>query len=264
MSGVFLDSEAEAKRSWVVPLRVRKIRGGDCRSVLAEVKRVDAPGITMATNIGLRRAYTVWAFFYDSAVRFLRWSRRRSLALLDFRTGDTVLLVGCGTGADFEFLPRDVEVTAVDLTPAMLRRAASKVEGRHIRLLEMDAMDLRLPDNAFDKTVLHLILAVVPDPVRTLREAERVTKPNGLLVVLDKFWNRPAPPPLPLRMANALLGGYVTAVDRNFHVADLAETPAGDPAGLRRAVPHLSLTEAGYRNGRPRPVGRKLALTFGE
>ena len=171
----------------------------------------------MATNIGLRRAYTVWAFFYDSAVRFLRWSRRRSLALLDFRTGDTVLLVGCGTGADFEFLPRDVEVTAVDLTPAMLRRAASKVEGRHIRLLEMDAMDLRLPDNAFDKTVLHLILGVVPDPVRALREAERVTKPNGLLVALDKFWNRPARPPLLLRMANALLGGYVTAVDRNFH-----------------------------------------------
>jgi phosphatidylethanolamine/phosphatidyl-N-methylethanolamine N-methyltransferase len=173
--------------------------------------------MTMATNTGLRRAYTLWAVFYDSVVRFLRWSRRRSLALLDFHVGESVLLVGCGTGADFEFIPRDVEATAVDLTPAMLRRAAAKVGDRRIRLLEMDAMDLRFPDNTFDKTVLHLILAVVPDPVRTLREAERVMKPNGLLVVLDKFWNRPTPPPLPLRMANALLGGYVTAVDRNFH-----------------------------------------------
>ncbi len=173
--------------------------------------------MTMATNTGLRRAYTVSAIFYDSVVRFLRWSRRRSLALLEFEAGDSVLLVGCGTGADFEFIPRDVEVTAVDLTPAMLQRAAAKVGDRHIRLLEMDAMDLRFPDNAFDKTILHLILAVVPDPVRTLQEAERVTKPNGLLVVLDKFWNQPTPPPLPLRMANALLGGYVTAVDRNFH-----------------------------------------------
>lgn len=126
-------------------------------------------------------------------------------------------MIGCGTGADFEFIPRDVEVTAVDLTPAMLRRAAAKIGDRRIRLLEMDAMDLRFPDNAFDKTVLHLILAVVPDPVRTLQEAERVTKPNGLLVVLDKFWNRPTPPPLPLRMANAILGGYVSAVNRNFH-----------------------------------------------
>jgi ubiquinone/menaquinone biosynthesis C-methylase UbiE len=99
----------------------------------------------------------------------------------------------------------------------MLRRAEAKVGDRRIRLLEMDAMDLRFPDSSFDKTVLHLILAVVPDPLRTLQEAERVTKPDGLLVVLDKFWNRPKPPPLPLRMANALLGGYVTAVDRNFH-----------------------------------------------
>ena len=171
----------------------------------------------MATNEGLRRAYTVWAIFYDAVVRFLRGSRRRSLALLDLQKGDSLLIVGCGTGADFEFLPADVKVTAVDLTPAMLRRAAAKVGDRRIRLLEMNAMDLRLPDNSFDKTVLHLIVAVVPDPVRTLQEAERVTKPNGLLVVLDKFWNRPERPPLPLRVANALLGGYVTAVNRNFH-----------------------------------------------
>jgi ubiquinone/menaquinone biosynthesis C-methylase UbiE len=136
---------------------------------------------------------------------------------MDFQAGDSILLVGCGTGADFEFLPREVQVIAVDLTPAMLRRAAAKVGDRHIRLLEMDAMNLRFPDNTFDKTVLHLILAVVPDPVRALREAERVTKPTGLLVVLDKFWNRPKPPPLPLRLANALLGGYVTALDRNFY-----------------------------------------------
>ena len=171
----------------------------------------------MVSNRGLRRAYTIWAIFYDSVVRFLRWSRRRSLALLHLRAGDSVLLVGCGTGADFEFIPREVEVTAVDLTPAMLQRAAAKIGDRRIRLLEMDAMDLRFPDNTFDNTVLHLILAVVPDPVRTLQEAERVTKPNGLLVVLDKFWNRPTPPPLPLRMANAILGGYVSAVNRNFH-----------------------------------------------
>jgi ubiquinone/menaquinone biosynthesis C-methylase UbiE len=154
--------------------------------------------------------------FYDSVVWFLRGYRRRSLGLLELQRGDSVLIAGCGTGADFEFLPSGVEVTAVDLTPAMLRRAAVKVGDRRIRLLEVDAMDLSFPDDTFDKTVLHLIVAVVPDPVRALREAERVTRPKGLLVVLDKFWNWPVPPPLPLRMANAFLGGYVTAVDRNF------------------------------------------------
>jgi ubiquinone/menaquinone biosynthesis C-methylase UbiE len=139
-----------------------------------EVKAFDGSAlVAMVTNRGLRRAYTLWATFYDPVVRPLRWSRRRSLALLDLHAGETLLILGCGTGADFEFVPRDVEVTAVDII---------------IRLLEMDAMDLRFPDATFGKTVLHLILAVVPDPVRTLQEAERVTKPNGLLVVMDKLW----------------------------------------------------------------------------
>ena len=170
----------------------------------------------MATNRALRRAYTAWATFYDAVVYFLRWSRRRSFRLLDIRPDDTVLLVGCGTGSDFEFLPSAARTVAVDLTPAMLRKARRRIGDRRIYLSEMDAMQLALPSDTFDKTVLHLILAVVPDPVAALQEAERVTRPGGRLVVLDKFWNRPGPPPWPLRLLNALIGGYVTAVNRNF------------------------------------------------
>jgi ubiquinone/menaquinone biosynthesis C-methylase UbiE len=177
----------------------------------------------MATNRGLRRAYTVWAAVYDPLTRFLGRGRRRSIALLDIRPADTVLLVGCGTGADLEFLPRQAQYIAVDLTPAMLRRAEAKVEDRQVRLAEMDAMDLRFPDNTFDKAILHHILAVVPDPVRALREAERVAKPGGRLVVLDKFWNRPRRPPLFLRVVSAVVSSFVTAVDRNFP-AILAQT----------------------------------------
>ena len=113
----------------------------------------------MATNLGLRRAYTVWATIYDPLIRFLRRSRRRSLALLDIQPAESVLILGCGTGADFEFLPRQAEVVAVDLTPAMLRRAAAKIRDRRIRLEEMDVMDLRFPRDTFYKAILHLILA---------------------------------------------------------------------------------------------------------
>lgn len=170
----------------------------------------------MATNRGLRRAYTLWAPAYDVIVAPLRRSRRRAVRLLDPKPGERLLLVGCGTGADFELLPRDVNVTAVDLTPAMLRRAAGKVGNRRIALVEMDAMALAFPDGHFDKVGLHLILAVVPDAARALREAERVAKPDGLITVLDKFWNRPRRPPLAVRAVNAVLSGYVTALTRSF------------------------------------------------
>jgi phosphatidylethanolamine/phosphatidyl-N-methylethanolamine N-methyltransferase len=185
--------------------------------MVADIRECSEIRSPMATNRGLLRAYTIWATIYDPLTRFLRWSRRRSIGLLDLRPSDRILIVGCGTGADFEFLPREAQCAAVDLTPAMLRRAAAKIGDRRIRLEEMDAMDLRFPNNTFDKAILHLILAVVPDPVRALQETERVTKPGALLVVLDKFWNRPSRPPLLLRVANAICGGYVTAVDRNFH-----------------------------------------------
>ncbi len=170
----------------------------------------------MATNRSLRRAYTVWATVYDPLTRFLRRARRRSIELLGIRSWDTVLIVGCGTGADFEFLPCDARYVAVDLTPAMLRRAAAKVRDRRIQLAEMDAMDLHFPTDTFDKMILHHIIAVVPDPVRALREVERVIKPGGNLVVLDKFWNHDCRPPLFLRLAGTVFRRYVTAVDRNF------------------------------------------------
>src|SRR3712207_8472663 len=65
---------------------------------------------------------------------------------------------------------RSVEVLATDVTPAMLRQAwAHARPGIEFRV--MDGMALDLPDGSFDAALLHMVLEVIPDPVKCLREA---------------------------------------------------------------------------------------------
>ena len=51
----------------------------------------------------------------------------------------------------------------------------------------MDGHSLALRSNSFDAVVLHLILAVIPDPALCLAEAVRVLRAGGRITVLDKF-----------------------------------------------------------------------------
>ena len=127
------------------------------------------------TNWWNRARYTLYAPVYDVVVRRLHRGRRRALALLDVQPGERVLIVGCGTGLDLELLPSSCPVTAVDLTPAMVEktRARAAALGLAVDARVMDASRLEFADGSFDCVLLHLILAVVPDPYdgRTLAAA---------------------------------------------------------------------------------------------
>jgi SAM-dependent methyltransferase len=186
-----------------------------------------------------RLRYTAWSVGYDAVVGFSR-QRSRSLALLALAPGERVLIVGAGTGADLPLLPAGVEVLATDLTPAMLARARARVArlpSMKIDLRVMDGQALDLPDAAYDAVVLHLILAVIPDPVACLREAARVLRPGGRIAVFDKFLAAGARPSLPRRLLNAPARLLATDINRVLEQivaasgASLAVTH-DEPAGL--------------------------------
>ena len=80
----------------------------------------------------------------------------------------------------------------------------------------MDAQEMDLPDASFDKVVLNLILAVVPEPVKVLREAERVLKPGGRMGVFDKFVPPGAPITFGRRVLNAITAPLFSTIDRRF------------------------------------------------
>jgi phosphatidylethanolamine/phosphatidyl-N-methylethanolamine N-methyltransferase len=173
------------------------------------------------TNAWNRLRYGLYAPFYDLVVRRLNRGRQRSIELLDLRPGERVLIVGCGTGLDFDFLPPGLHVTAGDLAPAMVRKARARAAalGLDADVREMDAHALDLPDGHFDAVLLHLILAVVPDPHAAIREAARVLRPGGRVGVFDKFLPDGARPS-PLRRAAAFVANAV-ATDLNRQLGPL-------------------------------------------
>ena len=176
--------------------------------------------------MSLRHAYTVWAPVYDLAVDLAtRELRRRSLARLKDHPRSQVLLVGVGTGLDIPHLPDRHGYTGIDLTPAMLTRAQRRAQALalQIELQEADAHALPFDPERFDVVVMHLILAVVPDPAQALAEAARVLRPGGRILILDKFLKPGERAPL-RRLANGVLRHLATRTDVVFEDL-LASTP---------------------------------------
>ena len=141
--------------------------------------------------MALRHSYTLLAPIYDAIVdRATRPARRISLQRIRYETGPQILLTGIGTGLDIPYLDERARYTGIDITPAMLERAQTQKTRRpelDIELQQADAMKLPFDDNTYDVVVMHLILAIVPDSVMALKEACRVLKPGGQLLLLDKF-----------------------------------------------------------------------------
>jgi ubiquinone/menaquinone biosynthesis C-methylase UbiE len=166
------------------------------------------------TNAWNRARYTLWAPLYDLAGRRFDGRRRASLQLLDLKPRERLLIVGAGTGADLPYVPPGLSVVATDLTPAMLRRGRRHLRsGAHLAL--MDGHRLGFGRGTIDAVALHLILAVIPDPVRCLQEVARVLRPGGRVAVFDKF-AKTTTPSFGLRALNLLTAPLFTEVTRCF------------------------------------------------
>jgi len=164
--------------------------------------------------MSLKFSYTLIAPFYDLAIRKVFDTTRQSV-LQDFPVGSRVLINGIGTGLDLPHLPQDNHYVGIDLTAAMLGKAAARRETRHLDLVQGDSQRLPFEDGSFDHAILHLILAVVPDPQQCLSEVARVVRPGGTIQILDKFLRPGDLAPL-RRLANLLLRHVATRTDVVF------------------------------------------------
>lgn len=98
-----------------------------------------------------------------------------------------VLEIAVGTGRNLTHYPEGVRLTAIEYSPEMLaiaRRRAEEV-GRDVDLREGDAQALEFPDDRFDTVVITLALCTIPDDRKAVREARRVLRPGGRLILLE-------------------------------------------------------------------------------
>lgn len=137
----------------------------------------------MSTTEIIRKRYNRTSLFYD----WMDWMitdevRKRVVGMARGK----VLEVGVGTGKNLKFYPPDCEVTGIDFSPGMLRKARERARDLpNVTLSEMDVQDIQFPDNSFDTIIATCVFCSVPDPVKGFRELRRVCKPDGRLVFLE-------------------------------------------------------------------------------
>jgi ubiquinone/menaquinone biosynthesis C-methylase UbiE/DNA-binding transcriptional ArsR family regulator len=144
------------------------------------------------------RATAAQAYFREHAVE---WDRIRRLhaadaavegeiqqALAD-RPFRSLLDLGTGTGRMLELLGPGLERgLGIDLSLDMLALARARLDRaglRHCSVRHGDIYDLALPRDSFDVVIVHQVLHYLDDGARALREAARVLRPQGRLLVID-------------------------------------------------------------------------------
>ena len=132
---------------------------------------------------------TIYDMIYDSRGKYYAAETRDVIELIRSRKpdADSVLDVACGTGALTRLLAERVgpggHVTGLDLNAGMLAVAREHLEGPTIEWREASALEMPLPDGAFDLVTSQQGLQFFPDRVQGMREMRRVLKPGGRLVL---------------------------------------------------------------------------------
>lgn len=137
------------------------------------------------------RLYSDLAPLYDRTFGRHFYSRERTVINeLNIPFGAEILEVGVGTGTSFPAYPRTCKVTGIDAAPHMLVRAQAKIDQNsweHLRVMQMDALNLDFPDDTFDYVMAFHVVTVVPDPVRMMSEVKRVCRPGGTIAIVNHF-----------------------------------------------------------------------------
>lgn len=166
-------------------------RSTESEEIVGSDAATRALSVTVVENDFVARVYENIAWGYDLVFGpTLHPGRVDAIKRMGIKPGDRVLEVGVGTGINADLYPADCAVTGIDLSSSMLEKARERVARkgvRNVRLLQMDAANLKFADDSFDIVYAPYVISVVPDPVAVTREMRRVCRPGGRIVILNHF-----------------------------------------------------------------------------
>ncbi len=138
-----------------------------------------------APELGVLEGYERWAATYDTFPNpLIALEEEPVRRLIDACPPGRALDAACGSGRHTLYLAeRGHQVTAVDVSPDMLKRAASQVQ--NVELHCGDLNGLPFESGGIDLAVCALALAHCPDLVPPVLELARVLRPGGRLIVSD-------------------------------------------------------------------------------
>lgn len=135
-----------------------------------------------------QKRYDRFSRFYDSfesIIERLFFSKLRRDTLSGLK--GKILEIGVGTGKNLKYYPLYAEITGIDISNEMLKKAKEKIgfSNKNVTLLQMDAQQLKFKDNSFDYVIGSFVLCSIPDPVKALKEIKRVIKPKGKIIFIE-------------------------------------------------------------------------------
>lgn len=140
----------------------------------------------------VEKVYRQLAKIYDVAFGvILQSGRERAIRAISTDRKLRVLEIGIGTALTVPEYPGNCRVTGLDYSAAMLVKARKRVSAlgaaNRVTLLQGDATHLPFTDGFFDVVFAPYVMSVVTDPLGVGREASRVCRPDGRVVLLNHF-----------------------------------------------------------------------------